>query len=106
LRLAGLELHERHRELLGQRTRRLGIQDRAGLEALLNAADDGDQAAGRRLIGLLRTNFTGFFGIFTRVQLARIEARSRFVAETQIGSFAALGNISWSFLLPCLKSCR
>ena len=61
LHLAGLELHERHRELLDQRIRRLGIHDSAGLEALLSAVDDGDPAAVRRLIGLLRTNFTGFF---------------------------------------------
>ena len=46
LRLAGLDLHERHRELLDQRIRRLGIHDGASLDALLNAADDGDQALG------------------------------------------------------------
>ena len=33
-------------------------------------------------------------GIFTRVQLAGIERQSRFVAETQIGSLAALGHIA------------
>ena len=36
-------------------------------------------------------------GIFNRVGLAGIEKRSRFVAETQVGSLAALGNISRSF---------
>jgi CHASE3 domain sensor protein len=36
-------------------------------------------------------------GLFIKVQLAEIEARSRFVAETQIGSLAALGNISRGF---------
>ena len=36
-------------------------------------------------------------GIFTRVQLAGIEMRTRFVAETQIGSLAVLGNISRTF---------
>ncbi len=36
-------------------------------------------------------------GIFVRAQLARIEDRSRFVAETQIASLATLGNISRSF---------
>src|SRR4029453_4912199 len=61
LRLAGLELQERHREPLDRRIRRFGIQDHAGVDALLNAADDGDPAASRRLIGLLRTNFTRFF---------------------------------------------
>ncbi len=37
-------------------------------------------------------------GIFTRVHLSEIESRSRFVAETQIPSLAALGNISRTFL--------
>jgi PAS domain S-box-containing protein len=36
-------------------------------------------------------------GIFNRVQMARIETSSRFVAETQITSLATLGNISRSF---------
>ncbi len=36
-------------------------------------------------------------GAFTRYQLTQIEARNEFVAETQIGSLAALGNISRSF---------
>ena len=36
-------------------------------------------------------------GILVRIQLARIEERSRFVAETQITSLAVLGNISRSF---------
>jgi len=43
-------------------------------------------------------------GIFVAIQLARIEDRSRFVAETQIGSLAAMENTSRSFMLPCLKS--
>ena len=61
LRLAGIKLFERHREVLERRMRRLGIHDRAGVDALLNAADGGDTHAGRQLIGLLTTHFTGFF---------------------------------------------
>lgn len=61
LRLAGIELFERHREVLERRIRRLGIHDRAGFDTLLNAADEGDTRAGRQLIGLLTTRFTGFF---------------------------------------------
>ena len=61
LRLAGIELFERHREVLERRIRRLGIHDGAGFDALLNAADKGDTHAGRQLIGLLTTHFTGFF---------------------------------------------
>jgi chemotaxis protein methyltransferase CheR len=61
LRLAGIELCDRHRELLGSRGRRLGIRDTAGIEALLGAAEEGDLLASRQLIGLVTTNFTGFF---------------------------------------------
>ena len=37
------------------------MSDPGGFEALLHAVEDGDQRAGRQLIGLLTTNFTGFF---------------------------------------------
>ena len=36
-------------------------------------------------------------GVFTILQLAEIETRTRFMAETQIGSLAVLGNISRNF---------
>jgi two-component system sensor histidine kinase/response regulator len=37
-------------------------------------------------------------GVFTRLQLSKIEDRSRFVAETQIPSLAVLGDISRNFV--------
>ncbi len=33
-------------------------------------------------------------GVFTRIQLSKIEAQSRFVSEEQIPSLAVLGNLS------------
>ena len=60
-RLAGIELLERHREVLTRRSQRFGIHDEAGFDALLDAADAGDERASRDLIGLVTTNFTGFF---------------------------------------------
>ena len=53
----------------------------------------------RRLILLLTVPVLILIGlgIFVGVQLNRIEVRNRFVAETQIGSLAALGKISRSF---------
>ena len=36
-------------------------------------------------------------GIFTKLELAGIENRVRFVAETQVGSLASLGHITQSF---------
>jgi chemotaxis protein methyltransferase CheR len=61
LRLAGIELFDRHRELLAVRSRRLRIPSPAGIEGLLSAAEEGDPLASRQLIGLVTTNFTGFF---------------------------------------------
>ena len=61
LELAGIELFERHRDVVDRRSRRFGIADEDEIEALLDAVDDGDARASRRLIGLLTTNFTSFF---------------------------------------------
>jgi chemotaxis protein methyltransferase CheR len=60
-RLAGIELVERHRELLHRRSRRLGIRDDASLDSLLEAAEEGEKSATQQLLCLLTTKFTGFF---------------------------------------------
>jgi two-component system, sensor histidine kinase and response regulator len=54
---------------------------------------------GKRLIALLAVPLVGLLalGILARIQLARIEERSRFVAESQLASVAVLGNISRRF---------
>ena len=53
----------------------------------------------KRLVVLLTVPLLALvgLGIFTRVQLDKIEARSRFVAESRIVALAALGNLSRSF---------
>jgi two-component system sensor histidine kinase/response regulator len=53
----------------------------------------------KRLIILLTVPLLALvgLGIFTRLQLAKIEARSRFVAESRIVGLATLGNLSRSF---------
>src|SRR5262245_15753673 len=61
LRLAGIELVDRHRELLYHRSLRMGILEDNGLDVLLSAAEAGDPTAGQRLVSLLTTNLTGFF---------------------------------------------
>ena len=61
LSLAGIELVDRHRELLYHRSLRLGILEGNGLDALLSAAEEGDPNAGQRLVSLFTTNLTGFF---------------------------------------------
>src|SRR6185503_2145270 len=50
----------------------------------------------KRLVLLLAVPLLALvgFGVFTRLQLATIETRSRFVADVQIPSLATLGNIS------------
>jgi two-component system sensor histidine kinase/response regulator len=51
---------------------------------------------GKRLILLVAVPLAVLLGLglFTRIQLSKIEERSRFVAETQISSLAALGSLS------------
>jgi signal transduction histidine kinase/DNA-binding response OmpR family regulator len=51
---------------------------------------------GKRLIILLAVPLVALvgLGIFTRLQLAKIEAQSRFVAESRIAALATLGNVS------------
>jgi signal transduction histidine kinase/CheY-like chemotaxis protein/HAMP domain-containing protein len=53
----------------------------------------------KRLILLLTVPLVALLGlgVFTRLQLARIEADSRFVAESRIVAVATLGNLSRSF---------
>src|SRR5512136_2778235 len=70
LGLAGIELVERHRELLDRRRRRLGILDSAGLDSLLDAAEEGETTARQKLLCLLTTKFTGFFRHPHQVDLA------------------------------------
>jgi two-component system sensor histidine kinase/response regulator len=52
-----------------------------------------------RLIILLAVPLVALLGlgVFTRLQLAKIEAQSRFVAESRIVALATLGNLSRSF---------
>ena len=59
LALCGIELLDRHRELLRRRRDRLGRPE--AFEALLAAAEVGEPGARRRFIELLTTNVTGFF---------------------------------------------
>ena len=53
----------------------------------------------KRLMILLAVPLVALLGlgVFTRVQLARIEAHSRFVAESRIAALATLGNLSRGF---------
>src|SRR5262249_2984903 len=59
LELAGIELLDRHRGFLQRRRARLAMHET--FDAWLDAAEDGDADARRRLIELFTTTFTGFF---------------------------------------------
>ena len=61
LQLAGIELVERHRDVIDRRRRRVGMDASGEFTRLLDAAECGDSCAIRRLTGLLTTNFTSFF---------------------------------------------
>jgi chemotaxis protein methyltransferase CheR len=61
LEVAGIELLDRHREVLARRSQRVGVLDSARLEALLGAAEEGEAAATKQFLSLLTTKFTGFF---------------------------------------------
>jgi chemotaxis protein methyltransferase CheR len=75
LSLAGIELVERHRDLLQRRSGRLGITDSAGLDSLLNAAEKGEPTARQRFLRLLTTKFTGFFRQPNQFEIAAAHAR-------------------------------
>ena len=59
--LAGIELFERHREVLHRRGCRIAGAVAGGVAALLSAVERGDPAAGRQFVELITTKFTGFF---------------------------------------------
>jgi chemotaxis protein methyltransferase CheR len=59
--IAGIELVERHRALLFRRGQRLGLRLGGEFDSFLDAAEAGDYDAGRLLVRLITTKFTGFF---------------------------------------------
>lgn len=99
LRLAGIELVERHRELLHHRSRRLGLQDEKAVEELLHAVEAGEPSATRQFLGLLTTKFTSFFRHPSHLDAA---AEQSLLAVKQRGrariwsAGAATGEEAWS----------
>jgi chemotaxis protein methyltransferase CheR len=59
--LTGIELRDRHHELIARRCVRMKMREPAGLDAVLAAAEGGDAGARRQLIELVTTVHTGFF---------------------------------------------
>jgi chemotaxis protein methyltransferase CheR len=61
LELAGIELVERHWDLIARRAPRLDISDSAAFEMMLREVEAGNLAAARRFVQVVTTKFTAFF---------------------------------------------
>jgi chemotaxis protein methyltransferase CheR len=109
LSLAGIELCERHREVLDHRSRRLGVVGGAGLDELLDAAEKRDAKATQQLINLLTTKFSSFFRHPRHFEIA---ARHALAAAQQSGrarlwsAAAATGEEPYSLAMALLEIFR
>jgi chemotaxis protein methyltransferase CheR len=106
-RLAGIELVERHRELVARRSRRLGLRDSAGLDALLGAAEAGQTDATRQMLRLLTTKFTGFFRHPRHFELAvahALDAAARQGRARLWSAAAATGEEAWSLAVTLFEA--
>jgi chemotaxis protein methyltransferase CheR len=106
LNLAGIELVERHRELLDHKSRRVGIHDSAGMDALLSAAEAGQTPAVQQLLSLLTTKFTGFFRHRRHFELAaqHAERAARERGRARLWSAAAAtGEEPYSLAMALLE---
>ena len=107
--LAGIELHERHRELLARRSKRLGIADSAGLDSLLGAAEAGETTATGHLLGILTTKCTGFFRHPHHFRIAAehaLQAASRRGQARLWSAAAATGEEPYSVAMALVEAFR
>jgi chemotaxis protein methyltransferase CheR len=107
LSLAGIELHERHRELLERRSKRLGCANNTGLDSLLSAVERNEPTATGQLLSLLTTKCTGFF---RHPQHFRIAAEHALRAAHQHGQVrlwsaaAATGEEPYSLAMALIEA--
>ena len=107
LHLAGVELVERHRELLSRRSGRLGFIRDEGWENFLHAVEAGESFAVEQFIRLLTTKFTSFFRHPQHFEVAS-EHALRLVQErgrARLWSAAtATGEESWSLAMALVET--
>lgn len=107
LEVAGIELLERHRELVGRRSQRLGIRDSAGFDSLLGAAERGETTARQNVLRLVTTKFTSFFRNPRQLELAAEHAQ-RAVHQRGRARFwsagAATGEEPYSVAITLIES--
>lgn len=107
LSLAGIQLVERHRELLERRSRRLGIPTSTAFESMLADAEAGEVVATQTFLGLLTTKFTDFFrhprhfeiAAQHAVQAARIRGRADLWSAG-----TATGEEAWSMAMALIEA--
>jgi len=92
--------------LLDRRSRRLGIRDSAGLDALLVAAEKGEPTATQQLLCLLTTKFTGFFRHPRHFDLAAehaLQAARQRGRASLWSAGAATGEEPWSLAMALIE---
>lgn len=106
LNLAGIELVDRHRELLENRCRRHGILTSDAFGSLLTQAENGDRQAGQTLLSLMTTKFTSFFRHplhFDRAAQHALQACEQRGRATIWSAGAATGEEPWSLAIRLLE---
>lgn len=106
LTLAGIELFERHREVLARRSRRAGLPE-AGLDQLLAGAAQGEPDACQKFVGLVTTKFTGFFRHplhFQRAAAHALQAAKRRGRTWLWSAGTATGEEAYSLAITLLEA--
>jgi chemotaxis protein methyltransferase CheR len=104
--LAGIELADRHHDLLERRSQRAGIRDSAAMESLLAGAEAGEETASQQLVQLLTTKFTGFFRQPHHFEAAAAHAQAKAAERGSArmwSAAAATGEEPWSLAMAILE---